>query len=126
MALLDDLGKGFTPGNVAIGLGAALLAPVLAPAVSSVLRPAARAVMRTGITVYRGTVQPVGAALGNLVAEAQMELATAQSGRRDAESSGEAQQDGARQDGPRRDEARQDEAAHHSRSHKRRAGESDS
>jgi len=126
VALLDDLGKGFTPGNVAIGLGAALLAPVLAPAVSSVLRPAARAVMRTGITVYRGTVQPVGAALGNLVAEAQMELATAQSGRRDAESSGEAQQDGPRQDEARQDEARQNEAAHHSRSHKRRAGESDS
>lgn len=77
MALLDDLAKGATPGNLLIGVGAALLAPVLAPAMSSVLRPAARTAMRTGITLYRGAVEPLSAALGSLVAEAQMELATA-------------------------------------------------
>ncbi len=76
MALLDDLTKGATPGNLALGVGAALLAPVLAPAVSSVLRPAAKAVMRTGIALYRGAMEPVSAAIGNLVTEAQMELAT--------------------------------------------------
>ena len=77
MALLDDLAKGANPTNLAIGIGTALLAPVLAPAVSSVLRPAARAVMSTGITLYRGAMEPISAAVGNLVTEAQMELATA-------------------------------------------------
>ncbi|MBV8912783.1 MAG: hypothetical protein JOZ05_07065 [Acetobacteraceae bacterium] len=77
MALLDDLTKGATPGTVAIGVGAALLAPLLAPALSSVLRPAVKAVVRTGITVYRSAMEPISAAVGNLVAEAQMELATA-------------------------------------------------
>ena len=50
MALIDDLAKGATPQTVAIGIGAVLLAPLLVPAVSSVLRPAAKAVLRTGIT----------------------------------------------------------------------------
>ena len=84
MALLDDLTKVATPGNLLLGVGAALLAPVLAPAVSSVLRPAAKAVMRTGIALYRGTVEPVSAAVGNLVTEAQMEMAAALGGQTQA------------------------------------------
>lgn len=79
MALLDDLAKGATPETVAIGIGAALLAPVLVPAVSSVLRPAAKAVLRTGIMLYRTAAEPVSAAVGDLVAEAQLELAAARS-----------------------------------------------
>ena len=85
MALLDDLTKGATPGNLAIGIGAALLAPVLAPAVASVLRPAAKAVVRTGITVYRGAMEPISAAVGSLVTEAQLELATASAGQAHAD-----------------------------------------
>ena len=78
MALLDDLTKGAaTPAGLAVGVGAALLAPVLAPAVSQMLRPAAKAVMRTGITLYRSTVEPVSAAVSGLVTEAQLELAAA-------------------------------------------------
>jgi hypothetical protein len=77
VALLDDLAKGATPETVAIGIGAALLAPVLVPAVSSVLRPAAKAVLRTGIMLYRTAAEPVSAAVGDLVAEAQHELAAA-------------------------------------------------
>ena len=69
--------KGATPTGFAIGIGAALLAPVLVPAVSSVLRPAAKAVMRTGIMLYRSAAEPVSAAVGDLVAEAQLELAAA-------------------------------------------------
>jgi hypothetical protein len=79
VALLDDLAKGATPETVAIGIGAALLAPVLVPAVSSVLRPAAKAVLRTGIMLYRTAAEPVSAAVGDLVAEAQLELAAARS-----------------------------------------------
>ncbi len=78
MALLDDLAKGAaTPTGLAVGVGAALLAPVLAPAASQILRPAAKAMMRTGITLYRSVVEPVSAAVSGLVAEAQLELATA-------------------------------------------------
>ena len=79
MALLDDLAKGATPETVVIGIGAALLAPVLVPAVSSVLRPAAKAVLRTGITIYRSAAEPIGAAVGDLVTEAQLELARTRS-----------------------------------------------
>src|SRR5690242_9112493 len=75
MALIDDLAKGATPQTVAIGIGAVLLAPLLVPAVSSVLRPAAKAVLRTGITLYRSAAEPIGAAVGSLVTEAQLELA---------------------------------------------------
>jgi hypothetical protein len=81
LALFDDLAKGATtPAGIAVGIGAALLAPVLVPAVSQFLRPAAKAAMRTGITLYRSTVEPLSAAVGGLVAEAQLELATASAG----------------------------------------------
>src|SRR5215212_7048634 len=76
MALLEDLAKGVTPTGLVAGVGAALLVPVLAPAASGILGPAARAVLRTGITLYRSTVEPVTAAIGDLVTEAQLELAT--------------------------------------------------
>lgn len=77
MALMEDLTRGVTPLNVAIGAGVALLAPVLAPAVASVLRPAAKGIVSTGITLYRGAIEPLSAAVGDLVTEAQMELAAA-------------------------------------------------
>ena len=79
MALFDDLVKGGTPTGLAVGIGAALLTPVLVPAVSSVLRPATKAMMRTGITLYRQTMEPLAAAVGNLVTEAQLELAASSS-----------------------------------------------
>ena len=79
MALLDDLAKG-SPVGLVVGVGAGLLAPALAPAITGVLRPAAKAVMRTGIMLYRGAMEPLGAAVGELVAEAQVELAAASAG----------------------------------------------
>jgi hypothetical protein len=84
LALLDDLAKGGAPTGLAVGIGAALLTPMLLPAVSSVLRPATKAVVRTGITLYRQTMEPLAAAVGNLVTEAQLELA-ASSGSRASE-----------------------------------------
>ena len=81
MALFDDIAKGAaTPTGLAVGIGAALLAPVLAPAASQIIRPAAKAVLRTGITLYRSAVEPVTAAVGSLVTEAQLELAAASAG----------------------------------------------
>ncbi len=81
MALFDDIAKSAaTPTGLAVGIGAALLAPVLAPAASQILRPAAKAVMRTGIMLYRSTFEPVTAAVSSLVTEAQLELAAASAG----------------------------------------------
>ncbi|HQT77076.1 MAG: hypothetical protein B7Z80_10525 [Rhodospirillales bacterium 20-64-7] len=79
MALLDDLAKSPTPVGLAVGFGAALLVPMLMPAVTRGLRPAAKAAMRSGIMLYRSTVEPISAAVGNLVTEAQLELASARS-----------------------------------------------
>lgn len=75
MAILEDVTKVANPAGLAIGAGAALLVPVLAPALSQWLRPAAKAAMRTGITLYRSTMEPITAAVGDLVTEAQLELA---------------------------------------------------
>jgi hypothetical protein len=78
LALLEDLAKGAaTPTGLLVGIGTVLLAPMLMPAVSQALRPTAKAVMRTGITLYRSTVEPVVATVSELVTEAQLEMATA-------------------------------------------------
>lgn len=77
MALMEDLTRGATPVNLAIGVGAVLLAPLLAPTVASVLRPAAKGIVSTGITLYRGAMEPLSAAIGSMVTEARMELVTA-------------------------------------------------
>lgn len=80
MAVFDDLVKNPAPGGLAVGIGAALLGPVLLPAVSGMLRPVAAAALRTGIAAYRGAVEPLRASIDSLVAEAQIELATARAG----------------------------------------------
>ncbi len=75
MALLEDMMKGSTATGVAVGLGALLLAPTLLPAIGRVLRPAAKAVIKGGIVVYRETVAEFGEVASDLFAEAQAELA---------------------------------------------------
>jgi ribosomal protein L12E/L44/L45/RPP1/RPP2 len=80
LAFFEDIAKGVTPTGIVAAAGMALLAPVVAPAISQVLRPAGKAVMRTGITLYRSTLEPISAAIGDLVSEAQLELAAASAG----------------------------------------------
>lgn len=78
MALLDDLTKGASsPAGLVAGMGTVLLTPVLVPAVSRLLYPGVKSLMRSGITLYRSAMEPLAAALGGLVAKAQMELARA-------------------------------------------------
>jgi hypothetical protein len=77
LALFEDLAKGVTPTGLAAGLGAVLLVPVLKPATSQVLRPLAKAMLSTGITLYRSAVEPITDAVVGLVTEAQLELARA-------------------------------------------------
>lgn len=73
MALLNnDVAKG-----VAIGIGAALLAPLAFVALSGVGRPAARAAIKAGLLVFdkgRETVAELGEVVEDLIAEAQAEI----------------------------------------------------
>jgi hypothetical protein len=77
MAFFEDMFKG---GNIvtalAIGVGAAVLAPVIAPAVSTVVRPAAKALIKGGIVVYdwaRQAAAQVSEAASDMAAEARAE-----------------------------------------------------
>lgn len=69
MALLEDMFKGNPLTAVAVGIGAYLLVPMLAP----VLRPAAKAVIKGGILAYQGVAE-LGEMAGDIVAEARSEL----------------------------------------------------
>jgi len=75
MALFEDMFKGASVPGVVIGVGAVLLAPTLLPAVGRVMRPAAKAVIRTGILLYREASIQVASAAGPLVQEVQNEMA---------------------------------------------------
>jgi hypothetical protein len=69
MALLEDLFKGNLLTAVAVGIGAALLAP----AAGQVLRPAAKAVIKGGMLAYRGLAE-LGEMASDIAAEASAEL----------------------------------------------------
>lgn len=77
MALFEDIAKGVTPTGLAVSVGTVVLAPFLVPALSSVLRPVAKGVLSTGISLYRQAAEPVSKAMSGLVTEAQLELASA-------------------------------------------------
>ena len=78
MALLDDLFKGNVVTALAVGVGGALLAPLVAPAVTNVLRPAAKAVIKGGILAYdkgREAAAQLGETTSDIAAEARADLA---------------------------------------------------
>jgi hypothetical protein len=90
MAFLEDMFKG---GNIltgaAIAVGAAVLAPVIAPAVSNILRPAAKAVIKGGIMVYdqgRRAATQLSEVASDTVAEAR---ADSQQASKPSETAGE-------------------------------------
>jgi hypothetical protein len=78
MALLDDA-FGSLGGAVLIGIGAALVAPVLLPLAGAILRPVAKGVIKGGFYLA-DTLQEVIAEgseqLSDLMAEVQAERAT--------------------------------------------------
>lgn len=72
---LEDIFKG---GNIvtglAIGVGSAIVAPLLVPALGGLLRPAAKAVIKGGIVAYdwgRQAAAQVGETTSDMVAEAR-------------------------------------------------------
>jgi hypothetical protein len=72
MAIWDDVMKGPVP--MLIGLGVAIAAPSVIPAVTSGLRPLAKGVLRTVLTVYDAVKEGIteaGGEVNELVAEAR-------------------------------------------------------
>ena len=77
MALLEDITKG-SLSAVLVGVGVALLAPTVLPALGSSLRPLAKALVKGGVVVYdavKESVAEAGEQFNDLVAEARAEIA---------------------------------------------------
>jgi hypothetical protein len=95
MALIDDIFKANLTTGLAVGVGAAILAPSLVQAIGRVLRPAAKAMIKSGLVFYRETLSEIGELASDLVAEARAELEHDSDGERVAATAdGEARTDG--------------------------------
>ena len=78
MALWDDVFKGNVVTGLAIGIGAAVLGPVVLPVIAGAAKPLVKAAIKGGIVLYekgRETVAEVGEVLEDIVAEAKAEVA---------------------------------------------------
>ena len=78
MALLDDALKGNIVTGLAIGIGAAILAPVVIPLFANIAKPLAKATIKGGIQLFeRGkeAFAEVAEITEDIVAEAKAELA---------------------------------------------------
>src|SRR5262249_29011827 len=80
MALFDDIVEGFGSSwvpTVLVGVGVALVAPVVVPALAAGMRPLAKAVIKGGVMVYdKGAevLAEAGEQLSDLVAEVRSEI----------------------------------------------------
>jgi len=77
MAFFEDMFKGNLGTGLAVGIGAAVIGPLVAPVVGAVLRPAAKAVIKAGLLAYdagREGAARIGELGGDVVAEARSEL----------------------------------------------------
>lgn len=77
MALFDGGFKGNIISGLAIGVGTALLAPVIIPVLASIAKPLAKAAIKGGITVYEKNKEflaETAEVIEDLVAEAKAEL----------------------------------------------------
>jgi hypothetical protein len=78
MALLDDVFSGWG-ATVLIGVGVAIAAPVLLPAVGAVIRPVAKGLIKGGLLLADSLQELVAEGqeqLSDLVAEARAEYTT--------------------------------------------------
>jgi hypothetical protein len=76
MAIFEDITK--VPVPVLLGLGVAMAAPNVIPALAAGLRPFAKALVKGGLTLYdaaREGVAEAGEQLNDLVAETRAEMA---------------------------------------------------
>ena len=76
MGLLDNAVKGTVLTGLAIGIGAAVLAPAVLPVLAGVAKPLAKAAMKSGLILYnkgKEVVAEVGEVTEDLWAEAKTE-----------------------------------------------------
>ena len=74
MALIEDMFKGNLAAGLAIGAGALLFGPTVIQTLGSILRPAAKTLIKGGMVFYRETLSELGEMATDLVAEASAEL----------------------------------------------------
>ncbi len=70
--------KGLTAGNLAIGVGIVLLAPIVLPVLGSIAKPMIKAAIKGGLVAYEGLRVAIAEAkesLEDLTAEARSEIA---------------------------------------------------
>lgn len=70
--------KGLSAGNVAIGVGVVLLAPIVLPILGSVVKPIVKSVIKGVLLTYEGvkvTVAEAKESLEDITAEAKAEIA---------------------------------------------------
>jgi CheY-specific phosphatase CheX len=78
MALFDDVLKGNIVTGLAIGIGAAILAPVVIPLFANIAKPLAKATIKGGIQLFehgKEAFAEVAEITEDIVAEAKAELA---------------------------------------------------
>jgi hypothetical protein len=81
MGLLGNGLKGNVLTGLAIGIGAAVLAPAVLPVLASVAKPVAKAAIKGGLVLFekgKETFAEMGEVVEDLVAEAKSELSEAQ------------------------------------------------
>ncbi len=77
MAIFDNGLRGNIFTGLAIGIGAAVIAPAIIPVLAGVAKPIAKAVIKGGITLYdkgREAVAEGGEVIEDIIAEARAEL----------------------------------------------------
>jgi hypothetical protein len=74
MALIDDLFKGNLAAGLALGVGAIMFGPTTVRTLGSILRPASKTLIKSGLVFYRETLSEIGEMAADLVAEARAEL----------------------------------------------------
>ena len=80
MGLLDNGLKGNVVTGLAIGIGAAILAPTVLPAVANAAKPLIKAAIKSGIIIFekgKETAAELGEVFEDIVAEAKAEMADA-------------------------------------------------
>ena len=77
MAFFEDLLEGNIGTTLAVGVGVAVVGPILAPLIGGIVRPAAKAVIKGGMMAYdagRVGLGRLNEMSGDIVAEARSEL----------------------------------------------------
>ena len=84
MAFVEEMFKGNIGSGLAVDIGAAVVAPLLAPVMGVVVRPLAKTVIKAGLLAADSGLEGLARlneAIGDMVAEARAELDQAAAGR---------------------------------------------